>query len=55
MLNRSPKEVYRHLYRVLKKHKIKCGMDEDMASRKANIYAVKHAWKVFVSLEEDKR
>jgi len=53
-MDKTPLDIYNHLYRTLKSHKIKCGMDEDMASRKANIYAVKNTWKVFVSLAKEK-
>jgi len=50
---KTHREVYEYLYKTIKDFKIKSGMPEDMASRKANIYAVKNTNRIFNSIKED--
>ena len=48
----TPLLVYKDLYASSYKDLIKYGLTPDQASRKANIYCVKNAWRFFTS--EDK-
>ena len=45
----TPLLVYRDLYESSYKDLIKYGLTPDQASRKANIYCVKHTWRFFTS------
>lgn len=48
----TPLLLYKDLYASTYKDLIKYGLTPDQASRKANIYCVKHTWRFFTS--EDK-
>lgn len=41
--------IYKDLYKSAFNALVKYGISEDQASRKANIYAVKHTWHLFSS------
>lgn len=55
MTELTPLIIYNDLYASSFKDLIKYGLTEDQASRKANIYAVKHTWFFFSSTEPSAR
>lgn len=55
MTELTPLIIYNDLYASSFKDLIKYGLTEDQASRKANMYAVKHTWFFFSSAEPSAR
>lgn len=55
MTELTPLIIYNDLYASSFKDLIKYGLIEDQASRKANMYAVKHTWFFFSSTEPSAR
>ncbi len=44
---KTQRQIYEYLYLLYKKNEIRLGINEDAASRRANIFAVKNTWEVF--------